>query len=234
LRRLLFIISLSLATFWSMNAQIEKEKNQPYADQKFFHLGFHVGLHTQDLILTNNGIATAEGETWYAEVPDYSPGFSVGAIGDMYLSPYFSLRFTPTIHFGDKKIIFHELKTDETYTTQLRSNYLTFPLDLKYSAFRINNYRPYMLAGVYTAFDLGRKKGNVMYLKSQNFGVEVGLGCDLYLPFFKLCPEIKFCFGLGDVLEHNRKDLTDTTLKKYSEALSKATSRLVVFTFNFE
>ena len=72
-------------------AQKEKVKNQPYADLKWFHLGFHVGLHAQDLILTNSGVAT-NGETWYAEIPNYSPGFSVGVIGDMYLNPYFSMK----------------------------------------------------------------------------------------------------------------------------------------------
>ena len=46
------------------------------------------------------------------------------------------------------------------YSTSVRSNYLTFPLDVKYSAFRVNNYRPYLIGGIYGAFDLGRKKGN--------------------------------------------------------------------------
>ena len=44
------------------------------------------------------------------------------------------------------------------YSTSVRSNYLTFPLDVKYSAFRVNNYRPYLIGGIYGAFDLGRKK----------------------------------------------------------------------------
>lgn len=51
--------------------------------------GFHVGLHAQDLLLTNTGVTT-DGETWFAEIPTYSPGFSVGVIGDMYLNPYFN------------------------------------------------------------------------------------------------------------------------------------------------
>ena len=42
----------------------------------------------------------------YAEIPSYSVGFSVGVIGDMYLNPYFNLRFTPTINFGDKRFVF--------------------------------------------------------------------------------------------------------------------------------
>ena len=48
------------------------------------------------------------GETWFAEIPSYSPGFSVGVIGDMYMNPYFNLRFTPSIHFGDKKFTLYQ------------------------------------------------------------------------------------------------------------------------------
>lgn len=91
MRRLLFIICVFFLSVTAVMAQKEKVKNQPYADLKWFHLGFHVGLHAQDLILTNTGVAT-NGETWYAEIPSYSPGFSVGVIGDMYLNPYFNLR----------------------------------------------------------------------------------------------------------------------------------------------
>ena len=86
-------------------AQKEKVKNLPYVDNKLFHLGFFVGLHTQDLLLTHSGVVS-NGQTWFAEIPSYSPGFSVGVIGDMYLNPYFNLRITPSIHFGDKKFVF--------------------------------------------------------------------------------------------------------------------------------
>ena len=77
-------------------AQKERVRNQPYADLKWLHLGFHVGIHSQDLLLTHTGVMT-NGETWFAEIPSYSPGFSVGVIGDMYMNPYFNLRFTPSI-----------------------------------------------------------------------------------------------------------------------------------------
>lgn len=235
LRRLLFILCAFSLGVLSVMGQQEKVKNQPYADLKLFHLGFHVGLHAQDLLLTNSGTVT-DGEIWYAEIPSYSPGFSVGVIGDMYLNPYFNLRLTPTIHFGDKKIVFRQQGDldEKSYSTTVRSNYLTFPLDVKYSAFRINNYRPYLIGGIYGAFDLGRKKGNPILLKGADFGIEFGVGCDIYLPFFKLCPELKFSFGLVDLLEKDRKDLTDGELIKYPNSLSKATSRMVSLVFNFE
>lgn len=215
------------------SAQKERVKNQPYADLKWFHLGFHVGIHTQDLLLTHSGVTT-DGETWFTEIPSYSPGFSVGVIGDMYLNPYFNLRLTPSIHFGDKKFTFREQETGEEFTTNVRSSYLNFPLDIKYSALRLNNYRPYLIAGVYGSIDIGRKKGNPILLKSKDFGLEFGLGCDIYLPYFKLCPELKFCFGLVDLLEKDRPDLVDQATIKYTNALSKATSRMIILTFNFE
>ena len=234
MRRFVLILGCMLGlTSWNAMAQRERVKNQPYADMKWFHLGFHVGLHTQDLILTHSGVST-NGETWFAEIPSYSPGFSVGVIGDLYLNPYLNLRFTPAIHFGDKKFLFREQSSGEEFTTNVRSSYLNFPLDLKYTALRLNNYRPYILAGAYGSFDIGRKKGNPLLLKSTDFGLEFGMGCDLYLPFFKLCPELKFCFGLVDLLEKDRPDLVDQTTLKYTQALYKATSRMIVLTFNFE
>lgn len=98
---------------------------------EWFHLGFHVGLHAQDLLLTNTGVTT-DGETWFAEIPTYSPGFSVGVIGDMYLNPYFNLRFIPTVHFGDKKFVFREQATGEEFTTSVRSTILSFPLSVNF------------------------------------------------------------------------------------------------------
>lgn len=228
----LFIAGIAITAF-SMMAQTEQVKNQPYADMKLYHLGFHIGLHTQDLILTNTGV-TSNGQTLYAEIPSYNPGFSVGVIGDMYLNPYFNLRFTPTLYFGDKSFVFRTRETGEEFKTNVRSNYMTFPLEIKYSALRLNNYRPYLTGGVYGALDLGRKKGNPVLLKGTDYGLIFGIGCDLYLPYFKLSPELKFYFGLSNLLETDRPDLPDENMRIYTDALSKATNRMIILTFNFE
>ncbi|MGM9758586.1 MAG: porin family protein [Parabacteroides sp.] len=233
MKRLLFICIAAWMAVPGM-AQKERVKNQPYADLKWLHLGFHVGIHAQDLLLTNTGVATENGEIWFAEIPSYSPGFSVGVIADMYMNPYFNLRLLPTIHFGDKKFRFMEKESGESFETNVRSSYVSIPLDVKYSALRLNNYRPYLIGGVFGAFDIGRKKGNPILLKGRDFGLEFGIGCDIYLPYFKLCPELKFSFGLVDLLEKDRTDLVDLELMKYTDALSKATSRMVTLTFNFE
>jgi hypothetical protein len=214
-------------------AQKQKVRNQPYGDQRLYHFGITIGLNVQDLILTNNGLPT-DGETWYATIPDYSPGFSVGLLADLYLNPMMNLRFMPAIHFGDKYFEFVEPASGQHYKSTIRSNYVITPVDLKIRSMRLNNYRPYLIAGVYGALDLGRKKDEAILLKSFDYGFTIGLGCDFYLPIVKIAPELRFSFGLADLIEHNRTDITDNTLRKYSNSLSKGTSRMITLTFNFE
>jgi len=215
-------------------AQKQKLKNQPYGDYKLYHFGITVGMNFQDMLLTNTGLTTDAGETWYATIPNYSPGFTVGLIADLYLNPYMNLRFTPSLSFGEKSFEFVEQETNERFTTIVRSNYLMAPLDLKIRSMRLNNYRPYLITGVYAAMDLGLKKDEPLLLKPMNYGITIGLGCDFYLPIIKIAPEIRFCFGLNNVLEKNRTDLTDFSLIKYSDALAKGLPRMIIFTFNFE
>ncbi|MDR0574131.1 MAG: PorT family protein [Tannerella sp.] len=233
MKKIVYILIFIFSAFPSF-AQKRKVQNRPYADYRLYHFGFHVGIHTQDLILTNNGITAPNGETWFAEIPNYTPGFSVGVIGDMFLNPYMNLRITPAIHFGDRTVYFKELTREEEKRVSVRSNYLSIPLDVKISSMRLNNYRPYVIGGVYGAVDLGRKKGQPLLTKQLDYGLEFGLGCNIYLPFFRLAPELKFKFGLADILEKNRDDLTNEADKIYTNALSKATTRMIILTFNFE
>ena len=63
----------------------------------------------------------------------------------------------------------------------------------------------------------------------------VGMGFDIYMPFFKLCPEIKFCFGLKNLLERNRPDLEDNPdLYRFTQSVNKIKNDMVVVTFYFE
>jgi hypothetical protein len=62
----------------------------------------------------------------------------------------------------------------------------------------------------------------------------VGLGCDFYLPYFKFIPEIKFCFGLLDIINSKRKDLTDPALMNFTQSVDRGQNKMIVFTFYIE
>lgn len=209
--------------------------NRPYADLKPLHFGFSVGFQFQDLRLQNNGFVTESGEAWFAEVPSHSPGFCVNVLADLRISRYLNLRFSPGMYFGNKTVKFRDAANDAVESQNVKSNYVVLPFDLKYSASRHYNIRPYIVGGVMGVFDVSKRRSEQIALNTSDVMLTVGFGCDFYLPFFKLCPEVKFCFGLKDLLRRDRPDLSDDPEKlKFTNSLDKVTSNMVVVTFYFE
>ena len=139
------------------------------------------------------------------------------------------------MYFGSRDVRMVDVDGDLTERQNLKSTFVVLPIELKYSAMRWRNARPYLVGGVMPAFDVGKKRSDFLQLKSSDIYLTVGFGFDFYLPYFKLVPELKFCFGLSDVLVHDRPDLIDDPDKfKYTQSLTKATSKMVILTFYFE
>lgn len=231
---LLIIVAALLLLPLGAVAQERKVQNKPYIDYRRLHYGFFVGMHVQDMEFVNNGFVTENGETWYADVAQYNPGFSVGVLADLRLGEYLSLRAIPTMHFGQNNIVFREQNSGELSRQSVKTTYIALPLHVKYAAERFNNYRPYVTAGVDPMLNLTVKKQKQLLLKKFDLMLEFGLGCDFYLPFFKLIPEVKFAFSLLDVLQKDRKDLLDANLLKFTQSVDKVTSKMIIVSFYFE
>ncbi|MDE6399706.1 MAG: PorT family protein [Muribaculaceae bacterium] len=224
-----------LAAFPASARPGDKIENRPYADLKRWHLGFSVGAHVQDLSFTHNGYLSEDGQRWVAEVPGFSPGFCVNVLADLRLHRYFNLRLSPGMYFGSKTVEMADYNSDLRATQDVKSAYVTVPIDLKVSGDRMRNARPYVTLGGMATFDVSKKRSEALMFNTADAYLCVGMGVDLYLPFFKLNPEIKFCFGLTDILRHDRPDLIDDPLTfRMTQSLSKVKSNMVVLTFNFE
>ncbi len=234
MRRFVYILFLLLLPLSALLAQERKLQNRPYIDYRRFHYGFYVGLHMQDLELANNNFVTPEGEQWYADVDTYSPGFTVGVLADLRINNFLAVRFLPGMHFGDKRVVFREYNSGKIERQQIKSTYIAIPFQAKVTAERFNNYRPYVVAGISPMFDLTVKKQRPLLVKSFDCMVEVGLGCDFYLPFFKLNPELKFAFSFLDILQKDRKDLLDANYMKFTQSVDKAVAKMIVLSLYFE
>ena len=213
--------------------------NRPYADVKPLHFGFSVGMNFQNLAITNNGLITDDGEEWYADVSAHSPGFSVNVLADLRIAEHFNLRVSPGLYFGNKMVRFlnhlGDEQSDNKQSQNIKSTYIVVPIDLKMSAKRYHNMRPYFTGGVMYAHDLAKDRSEQLLLKRADVMLTVGMGCDFYMPFFKLCPEVKFCFGLKNVLNSNRPDLKDyPEMMRFTESVNKVTNNMVIVTFFFE
>lgn len=219
----------------NLSSQIRKPRNLPFADQKIFHLGFTVGINAQDLILSHTGFINDDKSVWFSEIPSYSVGFSVGFIADRYINQYMNLRVVPSLHFGEKRFVFKEEKGQkENFETSIKTNYLSFPIHMRFSSERFNNIRPYVLAGGFINTQIGNPKVPIIKLKNLDYGIDIGLGCNLYFPLFKLSPELRFSFGLRDLIVKDRPDITDPDMLVFTNALNSGKSRMITLTFNFE
>ncbi len=214
----------------------DKLLNRPYADLKAWHLGFSVGLHAQDLNFTHSGALTEDGQTWVMEQPSFSPGFCVNGLIDFRLNTHFNVRLEPGLWFGNKIIEMRDVFSGASERQNLKQTLIVMPVSLKFSSLRYRNARPYVSAGVIPTFDVGKhRSSDLLQLNKFDCMVSVGLGCDVYFPYFKFIPDIKFCWGLTDALRHKRPDLVDDPLSmRYTQSLSKVTQKMIVLTFYFE
>ena len=209
-------------------------QHKPYIDLRPMHFGIAVGMNLQDIEFETEAPFVCDADRW-------NTGFSVGVLADMRLSNNLNLRIVPTMHFGAKHLTLHKLDETDTHgnprteTQDLKNTYLSVPVDLKFSAQRWNNIRPYMLAGVNGMVNLTNKSQEIVQLQRTDLMLEVGLGCDLYLPFFKLAPELKFCYGLGNRIDKSHvADIKDDYKKTYANSIKSGHTKMIVLTFYFE
>ena len=246
MRRIIIILMLAVTSI--ANAQDRTVENRPYTDLRPFHFGVLVGTHLQDLEFTNVGPITYTDEDGN-QVPSnvtvdqdrWDPGFTVGVLGEFRLSTHFQLRVAPTMYFGTRHLTFHNI-TEESVenatmevTQEMKTAYISSAFEMIFSAPRFNNHRPYIMAGVNPMMNLSGNKDDYIKLKKTEVFLEVGLGCDFYLPFFKLRPELKFMYGLTNTYDKNYvNNVKDKSMLPYTMAANEAHSKMIALTFYFE
>lgn len=120
-------------------------------------------------------------------------------------------------------------------TQELKTAYISCAMDLIFAAPRFNNHRPYIMAGLNPMMNLSGNKDEYLRLKKNDLFVELGIGCDFYLPFFKLRPELKFMYGLMNSYDKGYANkVKDKSMLPYTLAAKEAHSKMIALTFYFE
>lgn len=225
-----FTVLLLIIAFCTAKGQ----GNLPYADARPIHFGFFLGLNTIDFGVNLSQETQDDGNIYLAEVSGLMPGFTVGFISDLRLNRYFNLRFSPSINFCERQLTYQIKDTGEKERKNVISIPLLLPLHIKYSAERLHNFRPYLLAGGGAYFDFGRDKEREILLKPFDYYVEFGAGCDIYFPLFKFAPELRFAIGFNNMLTPFDQREPGGYDPKYTKSLSKLTTKMLTLSFNFE
>lgn len=232
----------------SASAQERTVQNRPYTDLRPLHFGIVVGANMMDMKLRNVGeqTLTLKDESQMESLvtvdqTNWDPGFNVGVLAEARINEFFAFRFSPQLYFGSRNLTFRNFtKSQEVgYMVEerqsLKTVYIGADCDLIFAAKRFNNHRPYVMAGLAPVFNLSAKKSDYVQMKGYDVFFEVGMGCDFYLPFFKLRPEIKFMMGLTNSLSTtHQKTMRDADLMPYAASVDKIRSKMFVLSFYFE
>ena len=252
-KRFLYILIFLLVGFSSV-AQRLLLKNMTTFDDKRIHFGFTLGINTVDFnfdhysIIGDNpkfdhinlenifGDIIDSTRVIRADIPSLIPGFTVGIVTNLRLSESFDLRFLPGMSFSERRISYNipiaDVNSSENNYYSIKSTFLDFPLLVKYKSRKMNNQRPYIISGVAYRIDISKTgQEDLVRLKPFSLSAEAGVGWDTYLQFFRLSTELKFSFGLDNVLDDGPKS---TQPQVYTNAFSRLSSNMFILSFHFE
>ncbi|MAM29474.1 MAG: PorT protein [Flavobacteriaceae bacterium] len=235
MKRIFFILAIVLAA-QSANAQLfskERLANLETFDNRFLTWGYFLGFNSYDFKIDyidqdqdDNTDILVEGQS----------GFNVGLIGDMRVNKYINLRLEPGLYFAQRNLIFPNFEEERDFLRETKSTYIHVPLLVKFSTKRLNNIKPFVVAGVSRSFNLSSNEDNPEDNEQGQFRMtsgtgyfELGFGIDFYLFYFKFTPSIRGVFATSDELVRD-----DDPNSPWTGNISKLSTRGIFVNFTFQ
>ena len=195
----------------------EKVSNNENLDKVKISWGYYLGINSYDFNFDyQQNLSDIQVEK--------TPGFNVGLVANLRINDFFDLRFEPGLIMSNRNLSYNPIDFGDSefleniHFREVKSTYIHFPLLLKVSAKRLNNFKPFVTTGVSTAINLSSNEKNLadnssgqFRTKKNMFFYELGFGIDLYLEWFKFTPSIRGVFAISDELIRDDDPLSPWT-----------------------
>lgn len=226
------IIGISLLSSTCVG-QLRSELNLEEHDNKPYHFGINLGFNSSHFLFSHHPRFLQ-----YDTIMDIESinnvGINLAWLVNFRISNHFDLRLHPLdLTFSEKNFLYAQKYADTSMVEKkIQSITLSFPIHIKFSSDRIDNFKVYTIAGVKLDYDLASNAGarraeDLIKLRRGDISVEVGMGFHFYFPVFVLTPEIKLSSGLLNL--HAR----DENLR-YSNVIDKISSKMITFSLTVE
>lgn len=235
MKKLIFAI-IALVCVQTVSAQLfskERLANLETFDNRFLSWGYFLGFNSYDFKF--------EYENQFEDnntdiLVDTQVGFNVGLIGDMRINRYLNLRLEPGIYFTNRILNYPRFENENDAVREVKSTYIHVPLLLKIGTKRINNFKPFVVAGVSRSFNLASNESNPEDNNEGQFRMtsgtgyyELGFGIDFYLYYFKFTPSIRGVFATSDELVRD-----DDQNSPWTSEISSMKTRGIFINFTFQ
>ncbi len=235
LNKSILVFLICFLFVFQINAQRVRIPNNPNYDYKNYHFGFLLGLNQMNFTIKPiENLITLDTLYDVEAIPNL--GFNIGIVADLKLNNYMNIRFIPSLSFGERTLVY-SIKYNNTVISsvskKVESTYIEFPLEIKLRSQRMTNTRAYVLGGVKYCLDLASQAKKTedddeytLKLDKSDILLEMGVGFDFYLVYFKLGAELKMSYGINDLLV--RED------NVFTNGIDRLNSKMFQFSLTFE
>lgn len=205
--------------------------NPNYDDRKKVTYGFTIGIHWSKYKMNYDDVfTTVDYDTVHSIMPRTSPGFSLGFIINLRAADLLDLRLMPKVSFYEFRMDYN-FTNNSTTTPLVEATVVEFPLLAKFKSIRRGNGRMYVVGGVSPGFEASGKsdvedRTDNLLVNSFYTSLEIGFGLDLYFPLFKFSPEIRYSYGLPNMLANESN--------RFNDPVSRLRTHVVTFYFLFQ
>lgn len=234
-RKIILLLLLVSGMAGSAFSQEYTQINLPHSDERWIHYGFAIGVHSTGFKLDySDRFVTPEFDTVHSIMPQYTLGFSLGVISDFRLHDQFNVRILPRVSFSEYNVDFNYITFDSAGTKYMKETieavFVDVPILLKYKSERHKNFRMYIVGGIAPGIEASGKKrkeksGSSLSIAEFNLSLELGFGVDMYYPYFKFSPEIRYSGGLVNILREDELG--------YSDGISRLSTHTISLYFQF-
>ena len=206
MKKVFFILGF-LVFVQSAQAQLfskERLSNLETFDNRFLSWGYFLGFNNYDFKIEYKNQNTDANTDILVE---RQGGFNVGLIGDMRVNKYVNLRLEPGLYFTQRDLRFPNFDEERDILRNVKSTYIHVPLLVKLSTKRLNNIKPFIVAGISRSLNLSSNETNPEDNEEGQFRMtkgtsyfELGFGIDFYLFYFKFTPSIRGVFATSNEL----------------------------------
>lgn len=198
--------------YGSTYAQSDNEVFNPrYDERKIVTYGFSLAVHTSSYRLKYSDYFTSPAmDSVHSILPKKRPGFKLGFIVNFKLAQFLDARITPTVSFAEYVVEYNYVGGDQ-FNELVESTGVEFPILFKYKSQRWNNTRMYIVGGITPVIEAAGRSNleedlSRLQIEKYSTNLELGFGFDLYYPLFKFSPEVRFSYGLTNVLSPVKND----------------------------
>ena len=220
-----------LFSAYAVSAQLGGRDNHNFRDfnRKSYYFGINIGfnnsgykLQQSRFFINNDSIRVTEGQS---EI-----GVNMHMITNLKMGEYFDFRFLPGFSFAQRGFEFTSVSDSRVLERKIESVFFELPFHLRFKSDPYKDKRMFVVAGLKYSYDVqtnSKSRKSLIKIAPHDFQYEVGVGMQIFYPYFIFSPEIKFSRGIGNILIYDRA-------QNEARILENVVSQIFTLSFNFE